>query len=65
MKYQWGMPTKDPKNRWFSTPQKSRKRKMVTLTLSDDARARLAWLVQKTGRSASELVEDWIMEAEE
>jgi predicted transcriptional regulator len=42
---------------WYSTPQHLRKRKAVTVTLSDAARKRLAQLAKRNQCSKSEMVE--------
>ena len=55
--------TSNPKtSRWRSTPQALRRRKAVTITLSDEARERLEELAPDGQRSA--FVEELIMNAE-
>lgn len=54
----------NPKDsKWRITSQAARTRKLVSLTLSDEARERLAKLAEKHEMSKSELVETLIMEA--
>lgn len=49
-----GNPTQ---SKWRSTAQADRVRKLVSITLSDDARERLAKLAKKHGLSKSEVIE--------
>ena len=46
---------------WRSPRQAQRRRKMVSLTLSDEARARLAVLAEERGTSRSQVVEALIL----
>ncbi len=55
-----GNPTDSP---WYSTPSAARKRKPVVLTLSDEARERLAKLAAAQDTSMSALVEHLILGA--
>lgn len=57
-----GNPKESP---WFSTLAAKRKRKPVTLTLSDAGRASLDALAAKRGLSLSALVEQLAREAEQ
>ena len=44
--------------------QGTRSRKQITITLSDEAREKLAWLVERTDWPASRLIESWILGAQ-
>lgn len=55
------MPGNPKDSRWFSTPQSARKRKIVAITLSDEARALLEWLAEERHESKSEIVEGLIV----
>jgi hypothetical protein len=46
---------------WSITPQAARKRKLVTVTLSDEARAKLKALAKKRKTSSSAIVEELIL----
>ena len=48
---------------WYSTPQEARTRKVVNVTLSDEARARLERMAKARKTSRSAVVENLIMEA--
>jgi len=49
------------KSDWYSTPSDLRNRRHVSLTLSDEARARLASIAKNKGTTRSQVVEEWIM----
>lgn len=54
----------NPKDsKWRSTPQDARNRKIVAITLSDEARERLKALAKARGTHMSTVVEALIMEA--
>ena len=48
-------------SKWKVTLQKKRKRKLVTITLSDEARALLEWAAEERAQNKSEIVEDLIL----
>lgn len=51
------------RSKWFSIPQKKRVRKMISVTLSDDARKRLDKLAKNRGTHKSAVVEALILAA--
>jgi hypothetical protein len=56
--------TGNPKDsEWYVTLQEKRKRKLVSLTLSDEARAKLEALAEGRKAKKSEVVEDLILKA--
>lgn len=50
-----------PRDKWYAPKQAMRKRKLVTVTLSDEARALLEWLAEERSTSKSEIVEELIV----
>lgn len=57
------MPSNPKESKWRAPSQEARKRKLVTVTLSDEARAKLARLAKY--ESKSEVVERLIVDAKE
>lgn len=57
------MPGNPKRSKWRVTPQDARNRKMVAITLSDEARERLERLADEHGLTKSMLVEALIMAA--
>lgn len=55
----------NPKSPWYATLQAKRIRKLVTVTLSDDARDRLAELAESRNKTKSEVVEALILGTDE
>ncbi len=57
------MPGNPKDSEWYATSQENRARKLVSFTLSDEARERLERLAKKRKASKSSVVEALIMEA--
>lgn len=53
--------THEANNKWYATRQTDRTRKMVTVTISDDARSALRAAADREGVSASAMVERLVM----
>lgn len=59
-----GMTPPNPKDsQWYSTPAGARKRKPFTITLSDEAKARLEKQARARGVSRSQVLEALVMAA--
>lgn len=57
------MASKPKRSKWYATTQTNRTRKMVSITLSDEARARLKALAKAWRSHQSTVVETLIMGA--
>lgn len=50
-------------SKWYVTPQKKRRRKLVTVTLSDEARERLEKMSKAWKVSKSQVIEELILKS--